>query len=208
MSYSRTDARSASRENGAPTSVYVTNLSASATMAAVRQLFDRAGSVLKVELGVERRTGNAPRSACVVMASPQEADLAIRQYDGRLFHDRNVYLSLTSEGYEGVPQPKPTAKPVSVTQQYRERQGMAYELDCAGARLTLRFAFSDDAGGPRRVEAMTDGGELDIVHASGTTRELALAALAETWRLLPRDPAVPPIDWAEVTAALRSVRAI
>lgn len=199
------------RQDSAATKLYVTNLSASATRADLRQLFGAAGEVLKVEFVTERSRGNAPSAAYVTMATAREAEAAIQKFHGRLFHDRSVMIS-PMPAAEGEPsearKTKATATSVSISQQYREREGMVYELDCAGLQLTLRFSFQEDENSPRRVEATANRGREFVAEATGATRELALVAVASAWRELAGDPPPPELDWAEIMTALRMVRAV
>ena len=164
-----------------------------------------------VELASERSSGNAPSSAYVTMGSLGEAEAAVRRFHGRLFLDRSVMVGHAPAGETRPDEPrkaKPAAAGVSISQQYRERQGMVYELDCAGLRLTLRFFFRENDRSPRRVEATANQGQDFVAEATGATRESALVAVADTWRHLAVEPPAPELDWSGVTAALRLVRAV
>jgi RNA recognition motif-containing protein len=191
--------------------LYVTNLSSSATLASVRQLFSTVGKVLGVEFVAERSRGTAPSAAYVIMASPGEAEAAINKFHGRLFQDRSVMVALAPGPQGAVAEarkPKPVATGVSISQQYRDRHGMVYELDCAGVQLTLRFFFQEDETAARRVEAASSQRKELVAQATGATRELALHAVAEAWSSLAVDPPAPEVDWTEIAGALRLVRAI
>jgi len=191
--------------------LYVANLSASATLANVRQLFSTVGKVLGVEFVAERSRGTGPSAAYVIMGSLGEAEAAINKLHGRLFQDRCVMVSLASltQTVEAeTRKAKPASTGVSISQQYRDRHGMVYELDCAGVPLTLRFFFQEDGTDARRVEAASKQGRELVAEGTGPTRELALRAVAETWSHLPVDPPAPELDWTEIAAALRLVRAV
>lgn len=201
-----------SRQQGLQTRLYASNLSASATPATVRQHFGTAGVVVKVELTAQG-AGRAPLSAYVTMATPADADAAIRKLHGRLFHDRSMMVSLAPPSSESqVEEPKqvePHSPRVAVSQQYRERLGMVFELDCGGVPLTLRFSFPDDAGGERHAEVrVVSSSEELVVAGSGQTREAALAAAAEAWQRLETTPPAPALAWDEINTVLRTVRAI
>lgn len=185
----------------------MTNLSASATLSSVRQFFSSAGQVLEVEFVAERRYPGTPSSAYVTMATPEAADAAIQRLHSRLLHDRIVMVSLAAgveAGQGKLRQPKLAAASVSISQQYRERRGMVYELDCSSVLLTVRIFFQADDADGRRVEACA--GDC-VADASGATVGSALAVLAERWTSL-SEPVAPRIDWPEVVAVLKSVRAV
>lgn len=198
------------RREGSPSRLYVSNLSASATPSGVRQHFAAAGEVLKVELA-EQGPGRAPTSAYVTMGTAAEADAAVRKLHGRLFHDRSMMVTPAPAAETVVEEHKvvPKSTRVAISQQYRERQGMVYELDCAGVPLTLRFFFQDEGSSERHVEArvMTPSAEL-TAQGAGVTREAALIALAQAWQALAVEPPAPELAWTEITAVLRAVRAI
>ena len=199
------------RADNAPSKLYVTNLSSSATLSNVRELFRGAGDVVEVEFAEERSHGGRPSSAFVTMATASGAEEAIRKLHGRLFHDRSVMVALAPEGRGDSARhakAKPASVGVSVQQQYRERLGMAYELDCSGLRLTVRFFFQDDASKVQRVEVRATLRSDFVAEATAATRELALLAAAEVWKHPPGDAQAPELDWAQVMTALKAVRAV
>jgi hypothetical protein len=102
------------------------------------------------------------------------------------------------------------ANKIAITQQYRERHNMTYELDCAGQALVLRVFFPAEVGPVEwRIEARgNDSGEAVVVDKVAATRELALQAVSGAWPAAPRHTTTPNYDWDGVTQALRSVRAI
>lgn len=95
---------------------------------------------------------------------------------------------------------------VRITQQFRERHNMTYEIDCSGIPLVLRVFFPlDDASRTEwRIEA--SAGETRAV-ASASSRAQALQQVAQNWRdTMPLDR--PNLDWSGVAQAMTSVRAI
>jgi hypothetical protein len=149
-----------------------------------------------------------PSSAYVTMATAAEAVAAIHRLHSRLFLDRCVMVELApvrEDSREKARQQKPPATGVSMSQQYRERRGMVYELDCSGQRLTLRLLFQEEQSSQRRIEASVR--ELEAA-ATGATLQLALGAVAEEWARLSAERGAPEIAWAEVTAVLKTVRAL
>ncbi|HYQ16212.1 MAG TPA: RNA-binding protein, partial [Polyangiaceae bacterium] len=200
------------RTEGALPKLHVTNLSSSATLASVRQLFSLVGDVLEIEHAAERnRSGSVP-SVFVTMATLSAAEEAVRKLHGRLFHDRSMMVALLAVNEADMPRaakgkPKPAA--VTVAQQYRERQGMVYELDCSGLRLTVRFSFQDGGSKVEHAEARATRGSDFVVEATAASRELALVAVAEAWRQqTPGSPTAPELDWSAVVTALKAVRAV
>src|SRR5215213_7425265 len=120
--------------------LYVTNLSASASLASLRQCFAACGEVSEVEFAVERNAPHASSSAFVTMASSADAEQAIRRLNGSSFDGRSLMVTLLpgkapggqrSGERDGARAPKapPT---IAITQQYRERHNMTYELDYEG----------------------------------------------------------------------------
>lgn len=185
----------------------MTNLSASATLASVRQFFSTAGQVVEVEFVAERGYSRASSSAHVTMATPEAADAAVQRLHSRLLDDRIVMVSLvapTEAEHGKLRRPKLAAASVAISQQYRERRGMVYELDCSGVPLTVRMFFQEGDTAGRRVEA--SAGDC-VADASGATLEAALTVLGERWTRL-SEPRAPQIEWAEVVAALKTVRAV
>jgi RNA recognition motif-containing protein len=197
--------------------LYVTNLSASASLASLRSCFAACGEVSDIEFAVERHAPRAASSAFVTMACSADAEKAIRRLNGISLDGRSLMVTLLpgkansgqrsekGEGRRGAAATPPT---IAITQQYRERHNMTYELDCEGARLILRMFFPPDgASGAWRIEARC-GGNGEVVEKSAATRELALKEIAEAWQALVSSDSLQTFDWVAVTRALQGVRAI
>jgi hypothetical protein len=101
-------------------------------------------------------------------------------------------------------------KAIVITQQYRERHNMTYELDCGGEALVLRVFFPAEAGPTEwRIEARgKDAGEAVVVDRVAATRELAFQAICGAWPTAPASTTRACYDWEGVTQVLRSVRAL
>ena len=99
---------------------------------------------------------------------------------------------------------------ITITQQFRERHNMTYELDCAGVALVLRVFFPAETGPVEwRIEARGKGaGESIVIDKVAATRELAFQAICGAWPGGSLPTATPSYDWDSVTQVLRSVRAI
>jgi hypothetical protein len=115
---------------------------------------------------------------------------------------------------EGRKPPSPAkgapGKAITITQQYRERHNMTYELDCAGEALVLRMFFPPEAGPVEwRIEARGKGaGEAVVIDRVAATRELAFQAVCGAWPTTSVPAAGAGYDWEGVTQVLRSVRAL
>jgi hypothetical protein len=95
-----------------------------------------------------------------------------------------------------------------ITNQFRSRDAMVYDLSCGGgSRLTITMAA--DSGDEWRAEAHArQSPDRPSVVEKGATRGAALDALARAWTAKNGAWGFPPIDWNAVAKALRAVRAI
>ncbi|HVY30932.1 MAG TPA: RNA-binding protein [Polyangiaceae bacterium] len=195
-----------------PSKLYVSNLSQAATLGSMRELFGACGDVLEVEFAAERGARSYPSAAFITMATSLGAERALSALHGRLHGDRVLVISRVSGEPAALPETVRPARPpanqprVAITQQYRDRRGLTYELSCSGKLLTLRFIFPLDDAQAWQVEARTLPGPPSAVTASAMTREQALLALIDASVGGPLGAA--ELDWAEVAAVLRSVRAL
>lgn len=202
--------------NPRPSKLYVSNLSQAATLASMRELFGTCGDVVEVEFAAERNSRSAPSAAYVTMATSLAADRALKDLHGRLHGDRVLMVSRVAGG--GGSSLDPPVRPargapvaearVAMTQQYRDRHGLTYELSCAGKLLTLRFVFPVDDAHGWQVEARILPGASSAVTANAMTREQAFLALIDAWSQAGSDPAAAELDWEGVASALRAVRAL
>jgi hypothetical protein len=192
------------------TKLYVTNVSRSATLASVRQFFGACGDVMDVEFLTERNSQNSPSAAYVTMATSAGAERAIEKLHGKMLHDRTLMISHAPVDDQGGARSKQKGTPaeakVAVRQQYREREGMAYELDCAGVPLIMRVFFPEPTGMARRVQARTGGNEVHLEEATAATPQLAFDAIVLAWGAA--GPSAPELDWTAVATALKTVRGI
>jgi hypothetical protein len=99
---------------------------------------------------------------------------------------------------------------VRITQQFRERNNMTYELDCSGIPLVLRvfFPVDTDPSHEWRIEART-GHPLQGMEAtaSAQSRAEAFQVIARDWhRAMP--VSVSDLDWTAIERAMSAVRAI
>lgn len=94
-----------------------------------------------------------------------------------------------------------------ITQQFRERHNMTYELDCDGIALVLRMFPPDDVTTFEwRVEARTRP-ENASASASAPTRRQAVRDVAQ-WCVDHPVHGLSIVDWDAVERALVEVRAL
>lgn len=185
------------------TKLYVGNLSPEATEHGLRAHFSTAGGVADVEILTERRSGRPKGLAWVTMTSPAFATAAVDRLDGATFDGRPLRVSNTPLRDAN----KAEASRVKITQQFRERGNMTYELDCAGAPLSVRV-FPDE-GERWRVEARTNEATgAAVIAATGTTRRAALDDVARSWAEQAASLCLPALDWGAIATALSTVRAV
>ena len=79
------------------TRLYVGNIPYSVSIEDLRRLFSGAGTVESVEIPVDRQTGRPRGFAFVEMASDQEADKAIRRFDGFTMDSRQIRVNVAQE---------------------------------------------------------------------------------------------------------------
>ncbi len=98
---------------------------------------------------------------------------------------------------------------IAITQQYRERHNMTYELHCSGEALVLRVFFPlETAPAEWRIEARgKHGAEAVVLERSAATREQAFQAICAAWPSS-LSGSKGSYDWDGVTQVLRSVRAL
>ena len=100
---------------------------------------------------------------------------------------------------------------LKITDQFRDRRGMVYDLKCEGIRLTVCVSprENDMDLGDWRVEARaTQGPEAEVVAEWGATRIEALRAVGRTWTSKPQANGLPTFDWEAVARVLTEVRAV
>lgn len=196
--------------------LFVSNLSPEATLASLRALFGRCGEVIEVEFAAERDSHRPPSAAMVTMATAAAAEKALRDLHGRLHCDRVLMIgaggdapdrsSQGSERYRArAAAPEVKAR---LTQQYRGRHGLTYELDCSGKRLTLLFLFPTDDTRVWQLEARMEPQSTAVATGSAPTREQAFRVMVDDWASVARSPSPPEPDWEQVAVALRAVKAL
>ena len=102
---------------------------------------------------------------------------------------------------------------VRITQQFRSRDAMVYDLRSAGGRLTLRI--TGRGGGDHEpptewcVEAATSSSPDSVVVVErATTRADALRAVGRAWDQKRIAANLPVFDWDSVASAMAAVRAL
>jgi hypothetical protein len=101
---------------------------------------------------------------------------------------------------------------IRITQQFRSRDAMVYDLRGRAGRLTLRITGQGGDDGPPtewRIEASTSSSPDDVVVAEGgATRADALRAVGQSWNEKRLARNLPSFDWESVARAMAAVRAI
>lgn len=79
------------------TNIYVGNLTFSTTSNDLETLFSEHGTVTKAQVITDRDTGRSRGFGFVEMASPEEAQKAIRALDGTSVGGRNLSVNIAKE---------------------------------------------------------------------------------------------------------------
>jgi len=96
---------------------------------------------------------------------------------------------------------------VRITDQFRSRAGMVYDLKCEGIRISISMESSNEI--EWNVEALAkQTPDPPTVRATGPSRGEALGVLADAWRERNGAFGYPPLDWGAIREALATVRAI
>jgi hypothetical protein len=107
---------------------------------------------------------------------------------------------------------KETSRPaVRITNQFRKREAMVYDLCCEEVRLTIEVTGrqNEDGLGEWTVEAHArQSAEKPAIVQPGVTRSEALRAVAREWAAKQGAYGFPPVDWEAISTAMLGVRAI
>ncbi len=107
---------------------------------------------------------------------------------------------------------KDSSRPgVRITNQFRKREAMIYDLSCEDIRLTIEIAQrpNEDGLGEWVVEAHArQTAHVSTINEPGVTRNDALRAVARSWTAKRGAEGFPALDWEAVSAAMLGVRAI
>lgn len=93
-----------------------------------------------------------------------------------------------------------------ITQQFRELENMAYELDCSGLPLAIRI-FSPVGNFTTSTWRVEISGADVVVAASAASRALALELVIERWGGSEASGDYKALDWHAIRAALSKARA-
>jgi len=104
------------------------------------------------------------------------------------------------------------ADALKITNQFRSKGGMAYDLKCEGVRLELHMTPRSNSDDPNewRIEARGNrvGTEGAVVVEWGKTRGEALRAIGEAWAASEQTLGLRVFNWEAVAKMLESVRAL
>jgi hypothetical protein len=105
-----------------------------------------------------------------------------------------------------------TSRPgVRITNQFRKREAMVYDLSCEDIRLTIEVAqrSNEDGLGEWIIVAHTrQAVDKPTIHEPGVTRNDALRAVAHSWAAKQGAHGFPKLDWEAISTAMLGVRAI
>jgi hypothetical protein len=108
--------------------------------------------------------------------------------------------------------PEVDADAIRITQQFRSRDAMVYDLRGRAGPLTLRVTGRGGDEGPPtewRIEASTSSSPDEVVVAEqGPTRAEALREVGRSWNEKRLASNLPSFDWESVARAMAAVRAI
>jgi hypothetical protein len=108
--------------------------------------------------------------------------------------------------------PEVDADTIRITQQFRARDAMVYDLRGSAGRLTLRITgrgWGRRAADEWRIEASTSSSpDAVVVSERGATRAEALCAVGSAWNEKRLASNLPRFDWESVARAMAAVRAI
>ena len=100
---------------------------------------------------------------------------------------------------------------LAITMQFHVGRGTVYELECHGAKLSVRVSprAADTDAGDWRIEATPSHGQSDMAIVEwGPTRAETLLEVGRTWTLEGPSRGLPPFDWDEVARLLTTVSAL
>jgi hypothetical protein len=98
---------------------------------------------------------------------------------------------------------------VRITDQFRDRRGMVYDLKCSEIRISISISASSEDQTDWRAEATAKLLPAPpIVCGTGSSREAAVRVLADDWTKRHASEGLPYLDWEAIRGALTTVRAI
>jgi hypothetical protein len=98
---------------------------------------------------------------------------------------------------------------LKITMQYRERQGMVYEMKSQEGALDIHVWATTPTADGVRIEAHNGRlADAVVVARTGNSRRDVLREVGQAWNSSHKDLGVPAFDWDAVAALLVSVRAI
>jgi hypothetical protein len=114
---------------------------------------------------------------------------------------------MTRVGKSGEATPKLSS--ARITDQFRDKHGMVYDLKCQALRITISIAPSLSGDGTWSTEAIAkQSPDRPAAKGVGASRGQALRAAEDDWRSRGEAAGFPTIDWDAVREALATVRAI
>ena len=138
--------------------------------------------------------------------------VAVATVGSQLGIARDAYSEGALTGGNGGAMGKGSSRPgVRITDQFRKRHAMVYDLSCEDVRLTIEVSprQNDDGLGGWVVEAHArQAVDRRALLELGETRKDALRAVARAWTAKQGDLGFPELDWDAISVAMLDVRAI
>jgi hypothetical protein len=97
---------------------------------------------------------------------------------------------------------------VRITDQFRDRRGMVYDLKCAGIGVSISISPSEDQTEWNAEAVVKLLPAPPVVCGTGSSREAALRVVADAWIERGTADGLPYLDWEAIRGALTTVRAI
>jgi hypothetical protein len=104
------------------------------------------------------------------------------------------------------------ATKVRITDQFRDKTGMVYELNCQGVKMSISMMSSNrDAERDAEWQAEATAKVLPapiVARGSGPSRDEAFRVLRDAWGAHRDANTCPMLDWEGIREALTAVRAL
>jgi hypothetical protein len=97
---------------------------------------------------------------------------------------------------------------VRITDQFRDKQGMVYELNCQGVKMSISMINSNqDAAWEAEATAKVLPAPI-VARGIGPSRDEAFRVLRDAWGAHRDASTCPMLDWEAIREALTAVRAL
>lgn len=196
--------------------LHVANLPYAPSALALRAHFSACGDVADVQIVPDRHAGRGRGSAVVRMSSAAGAERALSELNGAAFAGQLLLVEAAPDDdgdrrragnrkQEQTDDDRPGAR---ITQQYRERANLTYELDCSGATLVIRMCFPSTTGQWRIVVHASRDADTPSTAAVAASRMEAFRSVVRACREGVGVAGLERVDWDAVEQVMVKVRAL